>query len=167
MGQIEEVVRLTREIESLLDQLGASGRGMHEKISSVENKFDKETIKKMRWVATLRNKTMHEHGFKIDSMSEFKAVASDLIKQLKKMNKSKKKEGCYIATAVYGSYDCPEVLVLRNFRDDRLLPNPLGRLFVRLYYATSPALAKRIKPDGRIAKMTRTLLNGMVRRIKK
>ena len=25
--------------------------------------------------------------------------------------------GCYVATAVYGSYDCPEVWVLRRYRD--------------------------------------------------
>ena len=24
---------------------------------------------------------------------------------------------CYVATAVYGSYDCPEVWTLRRFRD--------------------------------------------------
>ena len=26
--------------------------------------------------------------------------------------------GCYIATCVYGSYDCPQVQTLRRFRDD-------------------------------------------------
>lgn len=63
MGQIEDVVLLTREIESLLDNLGATGRGLHEKLTSVENRLNLQTVKKMRWIATMRNKTMHEHKF--------------------------------------------------------------------------------------------------------
>lgn len=52
---------------------------------------------------------------------------------------SKGKKGCcYVATAVYGSYDCPEVWTLRRYRDSYLLERPLGRLFVKLYYAVSP-----------------------------
>src|SRR5690606_36632134 len=31
--------------------------------------------------------------------------------------KDKLKEGCYIATACYGSYEHPDVLILRRFRD--------------------------------------------------
>jgi len=53
-----------------------------------------------------------------------------------------KKDGCYIATAVYGSYDCPEVWTLRRFRDYRLKQTVLGRAFVRCYYAVSPTLVK-------------------------
>lgn len=48
--------------------------------------------------------------------------------------------GCYIATAVYGSYDCPEVWVLRRYRDYTLAQNCFGRSFIRLYYAVSPML---------------------------
>lgn len=40
---------------------------------------------------------------------------------------------CYIATAVYGSYDCPEVWVLRRYRDYYLKNSSSGRLFIRLY----------------------------------
>lgn len=50
--------------------------------------------------------------------------------------------GCYIATAVYGSYDCPQVWTLRRFRDHTLAESLLGRAFVRAYYATSPSLVK-------------------------
>lgn len=50
--------------------------------------------------------------------------------------------GCYIATAVYGSYDCPEVWVLRRYRDYSLKNSVVGRLFIRIYYAVSPTLVK-------------------------
>ncbi len=55
---------------------------------------------------------------------------------------SSKKGGCYIATAIYGSYNCPEVWTLRRFRDYKLKQTVLGRIFVRCYYAVSPTLVK-------------------------
>ena len=53
-----------------------------------------------------------------------------------------KKKGCYIATAVYGSYDCPEVWVLRRYRDKDLNSNFFGRMFIKVYYALSPTVVK-------------------------
>lgn len=50
--------------------------------------------------------------------------------------------GCYIATAVYGSYDCPQVWTLRRYRDYRLSSKWYGRLFIRVYYAVSPKLVR-------------------------
>ncbi|MBR4211981.1 MAG: hypothetical protein IKR84_06310, partial [Oscillibacter sp.] len=50
--------------------------------------------------------------------------------------------GCYVATAVYGSYDCPEVWTLRRFRDKVLAKTWYGRLFIRLYYAVSPTAVR-------------------------
>lgn len=52
------------------------------------------------------------------------------------------KNGCYIATCVYGSYDCPEVWVLRRFRDNTLDNFWLGRAFIKLYYAISPKVVR-------------------------
>lgn len=50
--------------------------------------------------------------------------------------------GCYVATAVYGSYDCPEVWALRRFRDFQLAKSWHGRIFIKIYYAISPVLVK-------------------------
>lgn len=55
---------------------------------------------------------------------------------------SEPKSGCYIATCVYGSYDCPEVWALRRFRDYTLDSTWYGRLFIKCYYAVSPLLVK-------------------------
>lgn len=50
--------------------------------------------------------------------------------------------GCYIATAVYGSYDCSQVWVLRRFRDYKLAKSWYGKIFIKTYYAISPSLVK-------------------------
>ena len=57
-------------------------------------------------------------------------------------DKETSSEGCYIATAVYGSYDCPQVWTLRRFRDNILAGNVFGRLFISIYYAISPTLVR-------------------------
>lgn len=50
--------------------------------------------------------------------------------------------GCYIATCIYGSYDCPQVWTLRRFRDYTLAETWYGRTFIKCYYAISPTLVK-------------------------
>lgn len=57
-------------------------------------------------------------------------------------NGERKSGGCYVATAVYGSYDCPEVWTLRRYRDYALSKTIPGRLFIKTYYAISPTLVK-------------------------
>lgn len=52
------------------------------------------------------------------------------------------KSGCYVATAVYGSYDCPQVWTLRRYRDYVLAETWYGRAFIHTYYAISPTLVK-------------------------
>ncbi len=50
--------------------------------------------------------------------------------------------GCYVATAIYGSYDCPQVWTLRRFRDNTLDATWYGKLFIWLYYSISPTIVK-------------------------
>lgn len=54
----------------------------------------------------------------------------------------KTSQGCYVATAVYGSYNCPEVWTLRRYRDYFLDSTWHGKLFIKLYYKISPTIVK-------------------------
>ena len=72
--------------------------------------------------------------------SGFSLSASKLYKSNANTNNSG--SGCYIATAVYGSYDCPEVWTLRRYRDYTLAKTWYGRAFIKTYYAISPLLVK-------------------------
>lgn len=73
--------------------------------------------------------------------------------------------GCYVATAVYGSYDCPEVWTLRRFRDKTLAETWYGRAFIRLYYAISPTLVKYFGKTKWFQRLFRKPLDGFVKKL--
>ncbi|MBQ7874820.1 MAG: hypothetical protein IJ306_06655, partial [Oscillospiraceae bacterium] len=75
--------------------------------------------------------------------------------------------GCYVATAVYGSYDCPEVWTLRRFRDFTLAKSVFGRLFIRTYYAISPTLVKWFGETKWFKNIWKPTLDKMVIRLNK
>ena len=74
-------------------------------------------------------------------------------------------DGCYVATAVYGSYDCPEVWTLRRFRDQYLRKTSLGRAFVKFYYAVSPSLVRRFGEASLFRRTVRKLLDSFVSKL--
>ena len=74
--------------------------------------------------------------------------------------------GCYVATAVYGSYDCPEVWTLRRFRDDTLDRTWYGRAFIRAYYAVSPALVRWFGTTGWFRSLFKAPLDRFVRKLR-
>jgi hypothetical protein len=70
--------------------------------------------------------------------------------------------GCFIATAAYGSYLDPHVMVLREFRDKVLLKTKLGQKFVKFYYKHSPPVADFIRKVEALRVATRLALTPMV-----
>lgn len=72
---------------------------------------------------------------------------------------------CYVATAVYGSYDCPEVWTLRRFRDNILSKSLFGRLFIFLYYSISPKLVEWFGDTDWFKNMWRPFLDKMVNKL--
>lgn len=74
-------------------------------------------------------------------------------------------QGCYVATCVYGFYDCPQVWTLRRFRDNALAETVMGRLFIRTYYAISPTIVRCFGRTEWFKKMWRGVLDNMVQRL--
>ena len=73
--------------------------------------------------------------------------------------------GCYVATAIYGSYDCPQVWTLRRYRDFFLAKTWYGRAFIRIYYAISPTIVKIFGNAEWFRKMWRGKLDRMVKKL--
>lgn len=76
-----------------------------------------------------------------------------------------KQGGCYVATCVYGSYDCPEVWTLRRYRDNTLASTWYGRAFIRTYYAISPTLVKWFGKTKWFKKLWKGKLDKMVKKL--
>lgn len=72
---------------------------------------------------------------------------------------------CYVATCVYGSYDCPQVWTLRRFRDNTLARSLPGRGFIRLYYAVSPTIVRWFGQTRWFQTLWRGVLDRMVCRL--
>ena len=70
--------------------------------------------------------------------------------------------GCYVATMAYGSYDAPQVVVLREFRDRFLQKSRGGRAFIKWYYAKSPGFVEQHRSKLWLHKTLRVGLNVFV-----
>lgn len=88
--------------------------------------------------------------------------SSPVLYEAEKLMDSKEKAGCYIATCVYGSYDCSQVWTLRRFRDDILAETGVGRLFIQFYYMLSPKLVECFGETRWFKNFWRKILDKMV-----
>ena len=64
--------------------------------------------------------------------------------------------GCFIATAAYGTPMAEEIEILREFRDEYLMTNTVGRALVDVYYRVSPRLAEFITAHPSLKPVVRT-----------
>ena len=70
--------------------------------------------------------------------------------------------GCFVVTAAYGTPFAKEVKILSRFRDELLLKNRPGELFVKTYYKVSPRIAEFIKNKPLVKKIIRLQLKPIV-----
>lgn len=97
MSDIELAITRTKSLESFIEQaLGATGKGLHEKVSSVQDRLQPALVKKLRFIATVRNKIVHEASYeKIDDRARFIAACDEADAELKAMFAPVGEGGCF------------------------------------------------------------------------
>jgi len=83
-GDISLAIGACRQMENLLYDLGAIGRGAHAKLTFVENKIQKNVLRKARLIATVRNKVVHENTT-IKNRKGFRIAAEIVVDHLENL----------------------------------------------------------------------------------
>lgn len=66
------VISASKELENILEsKFQANGKGLHEKVTSVEAQLPEMLIRRIRKIASIRNKLVHEKDFKLNNAVEF------------------------------------------------------------------------------------------------
>ena len=101
MSHYEVVIGRCKKLERLLEEgLGADGRGLHEKVTSVQDRLPPALVKRLRFIATVRNKLVHESaGDKIDDLAGYKKACDLAEKELKQLIQPAKR-GCALTAII-------------------------------------------------------------------
>lgn len=90
---LQRCISLVKDIEGLLEAgLGATGKGLHEKATSVEKHLDERQLRRLRYIATLRNKLVHESEFNVDQLpDDFEDTCRQLVAELRQLQPQQKR----------------------------------------------------------------------------
>ena len=83
----EIVIENSKDLEGRLAKMGATGKGLHEKTSSVSGILPTKLVKELRAVATIRNKLVHEEGFSLTNheLEDFEELAYSAYRALRNL----------------------------------------------------------------------------------
>lgn len=188
LSDMELVVVRSKKLQLLLvEELGANGKSLNERLNSVASMFAKADIEQFRYVVLVRNRVINDmpvNDLNDRDRNRFVQACNDAEAAIKvaKYNRemktpvvsgstggkaTAKKEGCFIATAVYGDPELHRVMLLRDFRDRRLMTTVGGRTFVSAYYAISPPIASWLQLHPNAAASVRWLLDRVTNHLDK
>lgn len=172
-GAIGSVGRLRKELAEHNERCGKIALILYVCGTNIEKNFDMSDERYQKFLITaykcclkFDDEYYNEHKSRLFT-NEFSDELYNAIKQYEPSfeKEEQQKSGCYVATCVYGSYDCPQVWTLRRYRDNTLASSWYGRLFIKLYYAVSPTLVKWFGHTKWFKKLWKGKLDKMVARL--
>lgn len=110
-----------------------------------------------KYIDAYCHKRQERRTFKIDRILTVRKCEENA-----RLKSKKNPEGCYIATMAYGDYNHPQVIKLRQYRDNRLKSTVYGRCFIILYYTISPWLVKVLGNNQRVNTFIRKELDTLI-----
>lgn len=83
MSDFKILLQRFKKIEAILEErFGGTGRGMHEKMTSIEYLIPDHLVRRIRYIASVRNKSVHVDGYEIDDESKLLSTCDAVIEAL-------------------------------------------------------------------------------------
>lgn len=138
------------------------GDGTYLKETSPESRCSKFVLPGVCYLADLVGQQRSDGTYfvELDSIPELKSELEQ------EEANAKNSGGCYIATCVYGSYDCPSVWTLRRYRDKVLAKTWYGCVFIAVYYKVAPVLVRWFGGTRWFKELWKNRLDKLVKRLK-
>lgn len=122
MSDIEFVIKKSKALEALLEaEFRAEGKGLHEKLTSVQSRLPEPLVKKLRFIATMRNKLVHDSRTdRLDDRRRFEDTCDDAESQLRTLARpalayTSSGTGCAVIIALLNAVVAASVLLSWGF----------------------------------------------------
>lgn len=111
----------------------------------------------------IKNYLVHNNLLNIES-SELKMTINKKLFEIR--NNKKNSQNCYVATMLYTDINHPKVEFLRQFRNEKLSKNILGKKFIKEYYNYSPKVVSYLSNKKAINFFLRSILDIIIKILK-
>lgn len=118
----------------------------------------------LKGLLLIQGKKQQEEGIRLlTKASELDPTDINIQHNLKTL---KDPNGCFIATAAYGTPLAYEINELRYWRDTKLSSTSYGKVFIKNYYKFSPPIANYISQKEHLKKGVRIILKPLIKYVK-
>ena len=83
---LDNLIRSSSNIENLLEEKGAVGKGLHEKVSSIESDLPESSVKSIRFIASIRNQLVHEGPVSFEKKRDYLEACQRVERDLNSLN---------------------------------------------------------------------------------
>ena len=179
-GSILDIGATEIKLEAIYTDFGPDNSNPYNHLYFVKLKYDNNKFAKMLFsfqngddvkiITRLIGRTDYQHSIDLIELELLSISKIGTTRQIRldAYLKMFQNSSCFIATACYGNLNAPEVLTLRQFRDEKLINTYFGNLFVKFYYTFSPFFAALISKSEALKKAVRIiLLNPIVTKLQR
>ena len=172
VNEAQEGLKNTNSFDSSLPEIYYDAQGkMQFKIKKTVSLSELSTIINSAYDVTTSMQSMDMVSNLKQSFIKNREALGSLKNQInaatnRTISSSSRSSGCYIATMAYGNYDHPQVMILRQFRDEVLSKSQFGKWFIKTYYFYSPKLVEKLKNKTIVNSLIRKGLNQIIKIIK-